>query len=88
MAQKLQRDANFNLQAFGQAGFDLVGASETVNSHNYIAITALEDAQIDATATEGDSITDTTIPKGLTIFGRFTSVTCDSGKILVYREVL
>lgn len=88
MAQKLQRDANFNLQAFGQAGFDLVGASETINSHNYIAITALEDAQIDATATEGDSLTDITIPAGLTIFGRFTSVTCDSGKILVYREVL
>lgn len=88
MAQKLQRDANFNLQAFGQAGFDSVGASETVNSHNYIAITALDDVVISATASEGDSLTSTTIPKGLTIFGRFTSITVTSGKILAYREVL
>jgi len=86
MAEKLQREAEFRLQSFGQAGFDHV-TTGTINSHVYIAVTALEDAQIDATASEGDSLTNVTIPKGLTIYGRFTSITVDSGKVLVYREV-
>ena len=86
MAQRLQRTAEFRQQSFGQAGFDYV-TSGTINSHDYIAVTALEDAQIDATASAGDSLTDVTIPKGLTIYGRFTSITVDSGKVLVYREV-
>lgn len=87
MAQKLQRDAEYHLQSFGQAGFDYV-TTGTINTNVYIAVTALEDAQIDATASAGGSLTNVTIPKGLTIYGRFSSITVDSGKILAYREVV
>lgn len=87
MAQKLQRDAEYHLQSFGQAGFDYV-TTGTISTDVYIAVTALEDAQIDATASAGDSLTNVTIPKGLTIYGRFSSITVDSGKILAYREVV
>ena len=85
---KLVHDYNKNLQAFGQAGFDALGASETVTAHTYIAITALEDSSITIVAETGDSLTTSPIPKGLTIYGRFSSVTCVSGKILAYREAL
>jgi|TARA_B100001939_G_scaffold330890_1_gene328429 hypothetical protein len=84
-ANKLVHDYNYNLMSFGQSGFDYI-TSGTVSDQTFIAITALEDASISATASKGDSLSSVTIPKGLTIYGRFTSVTVSSGKILAYRE--
>lgn len=86
-ANKLVHNYNANLQAFGQSGFDYV-TTGTINSHTYIAISALEDASISATsAGGGDSLSSVTIPKGMTIYGKFSSITVSSGKILAYREV-
>lgn len=85
-ANKLVHNYNANLQAFGQSGFDYV-TTGTINSHTYIAISALEDASISVTAVGGDSLSSVTIPKGMTIYGKFTSITVSSGKILAYREV-
>lgn len=85
MGNKLSHDYNANLMSFGQAGFDYV-TTGTINSHEYIAISALEDASISVTADAGDDLSSVTIPKGLTIYGRFSSITVSSGKILVYRE--
>ena len=85
-ANKLVHNYNANLQAFGQSGFDYV-TTGTINSHTYIAISALEDASISATAVGGDSLSSVTIPKGMTIYGKFSSITVSSGKILAYREV-
>lgn len=85
MGNKLSHDYNYNLMSFGQNGFDYI-TTGTVNDQTFIAFTALEDASISATASKGDSLTTVTIPKGLTIYGRFTSVTVASGKILAYRE--
>lgn len=83
-ANKLVHDYNANLQAFGQSGFDYV-TSGTINSHTYVAITVLATAQLDVTAVGGDSLTDVSIPAGTTIYGNFTSITVDSGRILAYR---
>ena len=85
MGERLFRQGDFHMQSFGQAGFDYV-TSGTINADTYIAITALEDSQLDVTASDGDSLTDVTIPKGLTIYGTFSSITVDSGKILAYRK--
>lgn len=85
MGNKLSQDYNANLMAFGQAGFDYV-TTGTINADTYIAISALEDASISVTASAGDALSSVTIPKGLTIYGRFTSITVASGKILAYRE--
>jgi len=63
-----------------------MGASETINSHTYVAITALDAATVTLDAITGDDLTVSPIPAGTTIYGRFTSVTCVSGKLLVYRE--
>ena len=49
----------------------------------YFAITALEDAVVDVSECDMSFITDVadfTIPKGLTIYGSFTSIELDSGE--------
>ena len=53
----------------------------------FFAITALEDAVVDVSECDMSFITDVadfTIPKGLTIYGNFTSIALDSGKVLAY----
>tara|TARA_R110000744_G_scaffold336461_1_gene441734 strand:- start:477 stop:761 length:285 start_codon:yes stop_codon:yes gene_type:complete len=53
----------------------------------FFAITALEDAVIDVSECDMSFITDVadfTIPKGLTIYGSFTSIELDSGKVIAY----
>ena len=82
---KLFRNSDANLQALGQQGFDYV-TTGTINADTYIAITALEDATITATATVGDSLTSVVVPAGVTVYSRFSSITVEAGKILAYRE--
>ena len=86
MGNNLTKDYNFYANYFGQAGFDVVASPETVNSHTYVAIFANADATVTFTASEGDSGTAIALPAGSTLYGRFTSVTCVSGKLIVYRE--
>ena len=53
----------------------------------YFAITALEDAVVDVSECDMSFIADVadfTIPKGLTIYGNFTSIELDSGKVIAY----
>ena len=83
---KLVHDYNANLQAFGQSGFDYV-TSGTINTHVYIAITVLATASISVTPSSGDALSAVTVPAGVTIYGKFTSVSVASGRVLVYREV-
>lgn len=68
MAQKLQRDAEHNLQSFGQGGFDVVkvkggaGGVNTIDSTNYpygwVSISACDKAVlVRATTASGDALT-------------------------------
>jgi len=67
MAQKLQRDAEHNLQSFGQAGFDIVkirnGSNDnTIDSTTYpdgwVSISAFDkDILVRATTAIGDALT-------------------------------
>jgi len=53
----------------------------------YFAITALTDAVVDVDQCDMSFITDVadfTIPKGVTIYGNFTSIELDSGKVIAY----
>ena len=87
MGNNLTKDFNFYANYFGQGGFDALGANETVNAHTYVAITALAaSTTVTVDAEQGDDLTISPIPAGCTIYGRFNSVTCTAGKILVYRE--
>ena len=53
----------------------------------YFAITALTDAVVDVSECDMSFITDVadfTIPKGVTIYGAFTSIELDSGTVIAY----
>ena len=55
----------------------------------YFAITALTDAVVDISECDMSFITDVadfTIPKGVTIYGNFTSIELDSGKVIAYTK--
>ena len=82
---KLVHSYNSNLQAFGQSGFDYQSGAGTLNAHKYVAITTLENSVISTASVDGDSLGTVTIPAGLTIYGLFTEITVDSGKLLAYR---
>tara|TARA_Y100001951_G_scaffold80359_1_gene68328 strand:+ start:304 stop:603 length:300 start_codon:yes stop_codon:yes gene_type:complete len=84
----------------GQAGYDYVAASGsdvTLNSDTYIAITGLTATIADGsagtvvTATSvdtnvWDNLSTVTIPQGVTIYGRWSSVVIADGDIaIVYR---
>ena len=71
----------------GQGGY-VHGAASAVAGTEYVAITALSAAQIDKTSDDTTlfpDLTNVTIPVGTTIYGRWTSVTLDSGTIIVYK---
>ena len=81
----LEQEYNANLQAFGQEGFDYI-TTGTVSDQTFIAVTALENSSISVTAEKGDNLSSVAIPKGVTIYGRFSSLTVVSGKVLAYRK--
>ena len=72
---------------------------DDTNEHTgpFFAVTALADAVVDVSEcttniTEGDSAamqaiaTNFTIPKGVTIYGDFTSIELDSGSVIAYAK--
>ena len=75
--------------ALGQAGLVFIDGDSAQDeiSGPFVAITALSDAAVDISQCDMSFITsvaDFTIPKGVTIFGRFDSIELDSGKVLAY----
>ena len=76
--------------ALGQAGVVFIDGDSAQNEITgpFLAITALSDAAVDISECNMSYITDVadfTIPKGVTIFGRFESIELDSGKVLAYK---
>ena len=73
----------------GQAGVILIDDTDA-HTGPFIAITALEDAAVDISECDMsyiEDVADFTIPKGATIYGVFTSIELDSGKVLAYNGV-
>tara|TARA_Y100000593_G_scaffold82012_1_gene153764 strand:- start:1342 stop:1638 length:297 start_codon:yes stop_codon:yes gene_type:complete len=91
---------NIEKQSFGQAGALLLTSNSHTFAREFCAITFLEDTTFDsnglvwpelnikADGTAEDNITaigtGITFPKGLTIYGQFTSIALNSGKVLAY----
>ena len=77
-----------NNVALGQNGSILIDDTSQ-HTGEFVAITALEDAVVDVSDctnianTMADAV-DFTIPKGVTIFGRFEVFSLASGKVIAY----
>ena len=70
----------------GQAGVILIDDTDA-HTGPFVAIQALEDSVVDVSECDMswiEDVADFTIPAGLTIYGKFTSIELDSGKVLAY----
>ena len=75
--------------ALGQAGSIFID-DDGQHTGPYIAITALEDSVVDVSdctniADTMEDAADFTIPKGVTVFGRFEVMSLASGKVIAYK---
>jgi len=74
--------------SLGQAGLILIDDT-AAHTGPFVAIQALEDSVVDVSECDMsfiEDVADFTIPAGLTIYGRFTSIAVASGgKVLAYR---
>ena len=82
----LKREFSANLQSFGQNGFKIVGA--TAVEGDFVAITALSDSVVTTVLPDdmdwADALQAHTIPAGVTVYGKFKSVTATSGQVIAY----
>ena len=74
--------------ALGQAGSVFID-DDAQHTGDFVAITAIEDSVVDVSdctdiADTMADAADFTIPKGVTIFGRFAVFSLGSGKVIAY----
>ena len=72
----------------GQAGVILIDDTDA-HTGPFVAITALSDAAVDVSECDMSFITgvvDFQIPKGVTIYGKFTSIAITTGKVIGYKK--
>ena len=84
----LKREFSANLQAFGQGGFKIVSGGSTVLG-DFIAFTTIEDSTVSAVFPAGmntDDLSSVLIPAGITIYGKFNSIT-STGTLIAYNLI-
>ena len=82
----------YTVQEAGNLGLGQAGSTYMVDSDSstakYGAITMIADTTF-STLTDanrdGTALTGVAIPKGITIFGRFTAITVSTGKCIAYK---
>ena len=79
----LANPGNYQQAAFGQKGFEFLDGSGNTTG-NYNAVQVIADATVTIQASAGDGLTNVDLPAGMTIVGKFTSVSISSGKVLAY----
>ena len=88
--------ADLTEETLGGKGFEFI--ADTVehvapNGMVYIALQVLDDAEIDSYETDegaeitGNNFTGEILPVGFVLYGRYTSVTLASGKVIAYKGV-
>lgn len=79
------RDQDFNASSFGEYGFRLVEAGFSQPAGEvYRAITFVEDSTITTTTDAGAALSSEVFPAGLTIYGRFNTISVSSGRVIAY----
>lgn len=80
--------STFDNRSFGSNGFKILTNGETVTNQDFnlgfYCIIALEQSTVEAVSGKGDNLSETLLDEEVSIFGNFESVTCTTGKILVY----
>lgn len=71
-------------KAFPEKGFEY----KTTGTHTtgYYAVLVVSEASLDITATASDSVSGVTFPAGVNIYGDITSITVNSGAVILYKK--
>lgn len=81
----ITKDRNYFQASMGDFGFRRLGPNDTTPSgETYRVIVCLQEASINATSMEGDSLAGQVLATGATVFGRFSEVSCYQGVVLAY----
>lgn len=84
--ENISKDGNFYQSVTGDYGFRVLDAAESsVSGESFRAIQALEGSSVTTTTTVGDALSAVTLAEGSIVYGRFDSVTCNSGKVIAYK---
>lgn len=68
---------------FGKLGFDEVTGTESGNWYAFMPVGGA--ASLSATSLVGDNMSALTLAEGVRVYGRFSTLTVTSGKVLAYR---
>lgn len=85
--------AEYTASSMGGNGFEFISdtlAHTPPSGQVFVALQVIADATISAytyTGVTGNTFTGNLIPAGIVVFGRFTSVTLTSGKVIAYKGV-
>ena len=88
--------ADLTEESLGRKGFEFISDTDehvAPEGMVYIALQVVDDVEIDSYETdEGAEITGNTfagelLPAGFVLYGRYTSVTLESGKVIAYKGV-
>lgn len=83
--ENITKDRNYYQVTTGDFGFRRLAANEsTPQGETYRAIVCLQEASVNATSLVGDSLTGQVLPTGMTIVGKFSSVSCYQGVVIAY----
>ena len=83
-------------ESFGGKGFEFITDTAKHDAQNgmvYIALQVLDDAKIVSCETDegaeitGNKFTGELLPAGFILYGRYTSVTLERGKVIAYKGV-
>jgi hypothetical protein len=84
--ENISKEGNFYQSVTGDYGFRLLESAESsVAGESFRAIQALEGSSITTTTSVGDALSAVTLAEGSIVYGRFDSVTCNSGKVIAYK---
>ena len=84
--ENISKEGNFYQSVTGDYGFRLLSTGESsASGEGFRAIQALEGSSITTTTQVGDALTAVTLAEGSIVYGRFDSVTCNSGKVIAYK---
>jgi hypothetical protein len=88
--------ADLTEETLGGKGFEFISDTDEHVAPTglvYIALQVLDDAVIDSYETDegaeitGSTFTEELLPAGFVLYGRYTSVTLESGKVIAYKGV-
>jgi len=85
--ENITKDSNFYQSVVGDYGFRVLDAADSSTSgETFRAIQALEGSSVTTTTSVGDPLSSVTLAEGSIVYGKFDSITCNSGKIIAYKS--